>query len=59
MWQNWVNGVLGLWIILMPFLGLDPSLHKYLMIATGLVVAVLAFWTAMAEGKSGGSSMPM
>ena len=52
MWQNWVNGVLGLWVILMPFLALPPSSHKWLMVLSGVVIAVLAFWTAVGEGKS-------
>jgi len=36
----------------MPFLGFSPSLHRTLMIVTGIAIAVLAFWMAMAEGKS-------
>lgn len=52
MWRNWINGILGLWIILMPFLGFPPGAHRTLMILSGLVVAILAFWSAMGEGKS-------
>jgi len=58
MWQDWINGVLGLWVILMPFLGFDPGLGKTLTIVTGVVIAVLGFWAAMAASKSStGSSM--
>ncbi|QQG46502.1 MAG: hypothetical protein HYY55_01505 [Candidatus Niyogibacteria bacterium] len=57
MWQNWINGVLGLWVILMPFLGLTPSAHRSLMVVTGIVIAILAFWSAMAGGKSAGQAM--
>ncbi|MEK7599021.1 MAG: hypothetical protein AAB474_01020 [Patescibacteria group bacterium] len=53
MWQDWVNGIVGVWIILMPFLGFDPGLHQTLMIISGIVVAVLGFWSAMGKSKSG------
>lgn len=62
-WQNWVNGVLGLWIILMPFLGFGPGLQRMLMIISGIVIAVLAFWSASTKPKpsmgDGGSDTNM
>ncbi|MDP3762841.1 MAG: hypothetical protein Q8Q97_02105 [bacterium] len=53
MWQNWLNGILGLWIILMPFLGLTAGMHRTLMIVTGVVIAVLGFWSA--SSSNGGA----
>ena len=49
MWQNWVNGILGLWLILMGFLGLPASFSRVLLIITGIIVAILGFWA----GSSG------
>ncbi|MEK7085075.1 MAG: hypothetical protein AAB904_00945 [Patescibacteria group bacterium] len=46
MWQNWLLGVLGLWIVLMPFLGFPLGAHRTLTIITGILVAVLGFWSA-------------
>ncbi|MBI4114583.1 MAG: hypothetical protein HY445_01940 [Candidatus Niyogibacteria bacterium] len=46
MWKNWLLGILGLWIILLPFLGLNLTLARTLFIITGIAVAVLGFWAA-------------
>lgn len=51
MWQNWVNGVLGLWVIVAQFIGLDSGTMQTLMVITGAIVAILAFWNA--AGKKG------
>ncbi len=59
MWQDWVNGVLGLWVILMPFLNFTPNQTKTLTIVTGVVIAVLAFWSASAKGRSSGMASGM
>ncbi len=52
MWQDWVNGILGLWVILLPFIGMTDQTT---LIITGIVIAVLGFWAA----ATGGSSKPM
>ncbi len=46
MWQQWVNGILGLWVIVVPFLGLTAQAFTWTLVVTGLVVAVLGFWGA-------------
>ncbi len=46
MWQNWLSGILGLWVILMPFLGLSENLARTVLIVTGVLIAVLGFWAA-------------
>ena len=46
MWKQWVNGVLGIWIVLLPYLGFTVGTNTWLMVATGIVIAVLAFWSA-------------
>src|SRR3989344_2606793 len=51
MWKQWVNGVLGIWIVLLPYLGFTSDIHTWLMVVTGIVIAVLAFWSA-SESKS-------
>ncbi|MCI0619584.1 SPW repeat protein [Candidatus Wolfebacteria bacterium] len=56
MWQNWVNGILGLWILISPFVGLEGSNMTTNLVIVGIVVAVLGFWSAAAGKKS---SMPM
>ncbi len=46
MWQQWVNGVLGLWVIVVPFLNLGATANSWTLAITGLIVAVLGFWGA-------------
>jgi len=46
MWKNWILGVLGLWVILMPFLGMPLTLMRTIFIVTGIAIAVLGFWSA-------------
>ncbi|MDP3935006.1 MAG: hypothetical protein Q8Q46_02215 [Candidatus Giovannonibacteria bacterium] len=51
MWKLWTNGVLGIWIILMPYAGLPENLLTFFMVITGIVIAVLAFWSASESQK--------
>lgn len=46
MWQQWLNGVLGLWVIVVPFLGLSATANTWTLAITGIVVAILGFWGA-------------
>jgi hypothetical protein len=46
MWQQWINAILGLWIIAVPFLGLTGAAFTWTLVVTGVVVAVLAVWGA-------------
>jgi positive regulator of sigma E activity len=57
MWQHWVNGILGLWIILMAFSGLSGN--KILLIITGLIIAILSFWIAFSPSPKGGKKEMM
>jgi len=49
MWQQWVNVVLGIWIIVVPFLGMAASTLAWALVVTGVVVAALALWGALYE----------
>ena len=44
MWQNWVNVVVGILLIILPFVvaTLDPL--RWISVVGGIVVAVLAYW---------------
>ncbi len=44
MWQQWINGILGLWVIVIPFLGLTDGTLTWTLVITGIVIAVLGFW---------------
>ncbi|HVW66669.1 MAG TPA: SPW repeat protein [Candidatus Peribacteraceae bacterium] len=46
MWQQWVNGILGLWVLITPFLGLTGQAYIWTLVITGIVIAVLGFWGA-------------
>lgn len=45
MWQNWVLGILGLWTIVVPFLGLTGGALVWTLAVTGIVIAILGFWS--------------
>jgi hypothetical protein len=44
MWQQWVNGILGLWTIIVPFLGFTGNTLTWTLVVTGIIVAILGFW---------------
>jgi hypothetical protein len=47
MWQQWTNGILGIWLIVLPFLNLTITAFVWTLIFTGLAVAVFGFWGAI------------
>lgn len=51
MWKNWVNVVLGLWVIIAPYAIQSWDIHKVVMVITGVLITVLALWVA-SEGSS-------
>jgi uncharacterized RDD family membrane protein YckC len=40
MWQAWTNSILGLWLIIVAFLGFGPSGNLWNDLVVGLIVAV-------------------
>ncbi|NOY35829.1 MAG: hypothetical protein GXP44_02835 [bacterium] len=44
MWRDWINGILGVWLIVLGFLGFPASVKAILVIATGIIIAFLSFW---------------
>jgi hypothetical protein len=55
MWQQWVNAILGLWVLAAPFLGLSASTLTWTLAISGAVIALLALWS-MQEVKTGRES---
>jgi hypothetical protein len=43
MWQNWVTGALGIWLIIAAFTISGNPVNQLIV---GIVVAILGFWTA-------------
>jgi hypothetical protein len=44
MWQNNLNGILGLWIIILAFLGFSDSLFKIMLVGTGVFIVIISFF---------------
>lgn len=44
MWQNKVNNILAVWIIALAFLGFSDSLHRVLLVITGLTMVILSIF---------------
>ncbi|HEY8425691.1 MAG TPA: SPW repeat protein [Limnochordales bacterium] len=54
MWQNWVNVVVGVLLIIVPWFvqSLDPL--KWVSVIAGIIVAVAAYWAnTQAHAKTG------
>lgn len=49
MWQQWINAILGLWVIAVPFIGITGSALVWTLAITGIVIAVLGIWGAQQE----------
>jgi hypothetical protein len=46
MWQDWLNGILGIWVLVIPFIGVSGSSLTTTLVVTGVVIAILGFWAA-------------
>lgn len=52
MWQQWVNTILGLWVLALAFIGLTGSALTWTLAITGIAVAVLGYWGATAHSET-------
>jgi hypothetical protein len=48
MWQ-WINAVLGLWVIAVPFTGLTGTNLMWALVVSGVAISGLALWGALYE----------
>jgi hypothetical protein len=51
-WQHWVNAVLGLWVLAIPFLGFTGDTLTWTLAVTGIVIAALAVWGALNNSQT-------
>ena len=52
MWQQWVNAIIGVGLIAVPFIALSATVLMWTLVAAGAVVAVMAVWGAMKEDST-------
>jgi hypothetical protein len=55
MWQQWLNFLAGLWLVLSSFLDMSVSAMQTNFLVTGIIVAVLAIWGAVTNNARMGS----
>lgn len=48
MWQQWSTALLGLAVIVVPFLGLSGGAFTWTLTVLGVAIAALAVWGAVA-----------
>jgi len=48
-WQHWVNGILGLWVIVMALT--NQANNSTIVIVTGVVIALVGFWGALQKNS--------
>jgi len=44
MWTQWINGILGLWVIVASWTYMSSGTGRTLLIITGVVIAILGFF---------------
>lgn len=49
MWQQWLNALLGLWIVALAFIEFGGATFSWTLAISGLAVAVLGVWGAMSH----------
>lgn len=47
MWQQLINGIIGIWMIILSFFLLSPGAFRVWLFWLGIIVAVLGFWGAV------------
>lgn len=53
MWQQWLTGLIGIWIIVSPWVYKFSNLTGALWnsIIFGVIIVILAIWSGVAAGK--------
>lgn len=49
MWQQWINFIVGLWIILSGFMNLSVEAMTTNLFVSGAIVAILGLWGALSH----------
>jgi hypothetical protein len=49
MLNQWLNGVLGLMVVIVPFLTLSDTALTWTLVIVGLVIAFSSFWAMVTE----------
>lgn len=52
MWQSWVVAVLGIWVIIEPYLGISSTANKIVLLITGIVILILGIWLALTKNTA-------
>lgn len=47
MWQHWVNGLLGLWVLISPFVGFTIDQMTTNLVIVGIVAIIVSIWGAV------------
>jgi hypothetical protein len=56
MWKQWVNAILGLVVLAVPFLNLSAGAFTWTLAIAGIIIAVLAVWSATETSPEAGRS---
>lgn len=59
MWQAWVNGILGLWLIIAAFLHLSPAGNLWDNLIVGVIVAIVGYLMVSKKSWQGWLSVVM
>src|SRR3989344_7874646 len=45
MWKNWLSGILGFWVVIIPFLNFSLAWQRTVLIFSGVIIAIFGFWS--------------
>ena len=52
MWQGWVNGILGIWLVISPFV-VEANVGKWSNVIFGIIIAALSVWANAGASSKG------
>ncbi len=58
-WSEWLNGILGLWVIVAAYAFVPSGTGQILLLITGAAVAILGFWGGATESHYGNHNRQM
>jgi hypothetical protein len=53
MWQGWITGLLGVWLVISTFFGLDRAFYAWNDFIVGLIIGILGLTMAKATAWQG------
>jgi len=57
MWQQWINGILGIAMAIATYMYVPSGSGRVLLMVIGIAVAILGFWGAAEHARKHGNAL--